>query len=99
MLTRQKMCIRDSDRTADAAVEYQGDRNAVLRSLKDLSFPQLERTVQVPGDTGRKLNREYKEKWIQKVLARAAMKVFCPAPVRALCSLARSCLLYTSRCV
>lgn len=78
------------DRTADAAVEYQGDRNAVLRSLKDLSFPQLERTVQVPGDTGRKLNREYKEKLIQKVLARAAMKIFCPAPVRALCSLARS---------
>ncbi|MGL5434112.1 MAG: heavy metal translocating P-type ATPase [Lachnospiraceae bacterium] len=71
------------DRTADVAVNYSGSRNEIIDELRSFSFTQITALEElVPHDTGRGLNREYKEKLIQRVLLRLGKKLFLPAPIQ-----------------
>lgn len=86
-------CVREVriyERTADAAIVYTGKKEELTEALQRISLEHLEKSVPVPADSGRKLNREYKEKLIQRLLARAAVKVFFPAPLRAVCTLCKA---------
>ena len=55
----------------------------------------------VPKNSGRALNREYKERLVQKVMARAFTKSFLPPPVLAVYTAVRSIryLLKGIRCL
>lgn len=70
------------ERTADTAIEYRGDRKALLRSLQTFSYQKTEVPAEVHSNSSRALNATYKEKLITHVLLKAGSKVFLPAPVR-----------------
>lgn len=75
--------VKIYERTGDAAVTYEGDRETLLAYISKFTYddPALEEASS--GDSGRALNQEYKEKLIQKVTVRILTKLFLPAPVRA----------------
>ena len=63
-------CVREVriyERTADAAIVYTGKKEELTEALQRISLEHLEKSVPVPADSGRKLNREYKEKLIKEV--------------------------------
>lgn len=71
------------ERTADAVVVFTGDRGEILAALRKFSFENEALAEAVPKNSGRALNREYKERLIQKVAVRAFTKVFLPSTFRA----------------
>ena len=71
------------ERTADAVVVYKGDRQDILESICRFTYEDEGLKELVPSASGRALNREYKEKLIQRVMIRAATKVFFPGWLRA----------------
>lgn len=83
--------VRVYERTADAAIAYDGDlRETIIEKIRQFSFQNAALYELVPKESGRALNREYKEKLIQRVVVRAFTKVFLPAPVRAVYTAAQS---------
>lgn len=77
-------------RTADACVCFAGDREALIRALKDFRYESVEIPEAVLASSGRELNTEYKEKLIGKVALHYAGKMFLPFPVRALWTTVKS---------
>ncbi len=75
--------VKVYERTADAAIVYEGDRGALIQAMRRFSYEDQALNGLVPKDSGRALNREYKEKLIQKVVVKTFTKVFLPAPLRA----------------
>lgn len=71
------------ERTADAVVVFTGNRGEILAALRKFSFENEALAEAVPKNSGRALNREYKERLIQKVAIRAFTKAFLPAAFRA----------------
>ncbi len=71
------------ERTADAVVFYSGDRESVIGALRSYRFENTEVPEGVIEHSGRKLNAEYREKLIRKVILRFGGKLFLPYPVRA----------------
>lgn len=75
--------VKVYERTADAAIEYTGSREALLAEI--LKFPErkAETAELVPKNSGRALNQEYQEKLVKKTAVRLFTKLFLPLPVRA----------------
>ena len=71
------------ERTADAVVVFEGDRGEILNGVRKFSYENERLQELVPKNSGRALNREYKEKLIQKVAVRAVTKAVFPLPFRA----------------
>ena len=71
------------ERTADAVVVYEGGSRKILEDIQRFSYENQRIQELVPKNSGRALNREYKEKLVQKVVVRAFTKSLLPAPVRA----------------
>lgn len=72
------------ERTADAVIVFNGSRSAIITAVRSFSYDKAAELEElVPRDTGRELNREYKEKLIWRVLLRIGKKIFLPAPIRA----------------
>ena len=72
-------CVREAkvyERTAGAAVVYEGDREKVLEYISRFSLKDESLKALVPKNSGRALNQEYKEKLIQKVSVRVFTKFF-----------------------
>lgn len=78
------------ERTADAVVVFNGGREAVLEGICRFSYENERLCEIVPKHSGRALNREYKEKLIQKVAVRAFTKSFLPLSVRAVYTAAQA---------
>ena len=93
--------VRVYERTADAAVVYEGSRRCILEGIQRFSYDSERMEELVPKNSGRALNREYKERLVQKVMARAFTKSFLPPPVRAVYTAVRSIryLLKGIRCL
>ena len=93
--------VRVYERTADAAVVYEGSRGEILEGIQGFSYDNERIRELVPKNSGRALNREYKERLVQKVMARAFTKSFLPPPVRAVYTAVRSIryLLKGIRCL
>ena len=69
--------------TADAAVVYEGDREAIIRAVRHFSYENEGTAGLVPANSGRALNAEYKSRLVGKILLRAFTKLFLPAGIRA----------------
>lgn len=78
--------VKVYERTADVAISYKGSRENLIRVLQHFTYEDERQKELVPKNSGRRLNREYKEKLIQKVGIRIFTKTFFPAPIRALYS-------------
>lgn len=73
--------VKVYDRTCDAVVFFcEENRDQLLDALRAFSYESSADLV--PDHTGRELNRQFEDKLVLTVLARAASKMFLPAPVR-----------------
>ena len=70
------------ERTCCVIVTYTGDRETVLSALGAFTWAGAESSVTLPGHSTRTLNREFQEKLVGKVAAKAAAALFLPAPLR-----------------
>ena len=70
------------ERTCCVIVTYTGDRKTVLSALGAFTWAGAESSVTLPGHSTRALNREFQEKLVGKVAAKAAAALFLPAPLR-----------------
>lgn len=75
--------VKIYERTQDAVISYAGDREGILRLLRQFSYEQVSVPDYVWENSGRKVSREYQEKIVHKVVMRVLGKLFLPAPVRA----------------
>lgn len=84
-LSRQLMVksVKVRERTQDVTVSYFGDRKAMLDILKKFSYDKAEVPEVFLENSGRKLNDEYWQKLVNKVVLRIGNKLFMPAQVRA----------------
>lgn len=79
MVTRAKV----HERTADAVIEYTGDRAAMLDALLAFTYDDPETLEQMPKDSGRALTREFQEKLVQTTAVHYMTKLLLPYPLRA----------------
>lgn len=70
------------ERTGDAAVLFDGSREELLDGIRRFSYEDERLNEIVPKNSGRELNREYREKLIQKVVVRLITSVCLPAPLK-----------------
>ena len=82
--------VKVHENIGNVTVNYVGSRKQLCEALAAYQ-PE---TVDVPDEflhnSGRKLNEEYKEKLINKVLFMAGTKLFLPAPVRTVITIAKA---------
>ena len=71
------------EKTADAVIEYTGDRAQVITLMRNFHYDDVEVPNGLIENSGRELNAAYKEKMIQKVILHYAGKIVLPYPVRA----------------
>lgn len=72
------------ERTADAVISYAGEREEIIRALRDFRYEQTAVPEGVPENSGRELNAAYQEKLIYKVCLRMGSKLLVPYPIRAI---------------
>lgn len=77
------MAVKVYERTADAVVAFDGDRLELLEGIQRFTYDDNKLCELVPKNSGRALNREYKEKLVQRVALRAVTKAFLPVSLRA----------------
>lgn len=82
--------VKVKERTQDVIICYSGDRNAVINTLKRFSYE----TTEVPDDflenSGRKLNDQYWQKLVCKLILRIGNKLLVPYQIRALIAMVKS---------
>lgn len=71
------------ERTQDAAVVYDGEREELLRDLKRFRYGIVDLPESVIENSGRELSAVYQEKLIQKCVLHYGGKLLVPYPVRA----------------
>lgn len=82
--------VKVYDRTADAVILFDGDRDMILKGICRFTYDDGRLCEMVPKNSGRALNREYKEKLIEKVMIRAFTRVCLPIRLRAVYTTVRS---------
>ena len=73
--------VKVYDRTRDAVVVYDAERERMIRALARFSFEKAEKLDLAPEHTSRTLNREFEDKLALTVMRRCASNLFLPAPV------------------
>ncbi len=71
------------EQTADAAIEYSGERKSLLAALHAFQYETAGVPESALENSGRELNSRYKEKLVWKVVLRACRRWLLPAPLRA----------------
>ena len=74
--------VKVYDRTGDAVICYKGERQAVIRALAVFSYEDKAAKALVPEHTGRELDREFENRFINALVMRYARKLLLPAPLR-----------------
>lgn len=69
------------ERTADACVCFIGDRSALIRALQEFRYASVELPELAAANSGRRLNKLYKEKLITETAIRYFTKTFLPYPL------------------
>ena len=82
--------VRVYDRTQDAVVLYEGQRQSVIAALAAFSFSEAEAMELVPEHTARALNREFEDKLAVTVMRRCISKLFLPVPITSALAVIRS---------
>ena len=82
--------VKVYDRTRDAVVVYDAERERMIRALARFSFEKAEKLDLAPEHTSRTLNREFEDKLALTVMRRCASNLFLPAPVTSVLAVIRS---------
>uniref|UniRef100_UPI003AB75D32 heavy metal translocating P-type ATPase n=1 Tax=Dysosmobacter sp. TaxID=2591382 RepID=UPI003AB75D32 len=82
--------VKVYDRTRDAVVVYDTERECMIRALARFSFEKAEKLDLAPEHTSRTLNREFEDKLALTVMRRCASNLFLPAPVTSALAVIRS---------
>ena len=82
--------VKVYDRTRDAVVVYDAERERMIRALARFSFEKAEKLDLVPEHTSRALNRAFEDKLALTVMRRCASNLFLPAPVTSALAVIRS---------
>ena len=82
--------VKVYDRTRDAVVVYDVERERMIRALARFSFEKAEKLDLAPEHTSRALNREFEDKLALTVMRRCASNLFLPAPVTTALAVIRS---------
>ena len=82
--------VKVYDRTRDAVVVYDAERERMIRALARFSFEKAEKLELAPEHTSRTLNREFEDKLALTVMRRCASNLFLPAPVTSALAVIRS---------
>ena len=82
--------VKVYDRTRDAVVVYDAEREHMIRALARFSFEKAEKLDLAPEHTSRTLNREFEDKLALTVMRRCASNLFLPVPVTSALAVIRS---------
>ena len=75
--------VKVYERSQDVTVSYVGNREEIIRLLKQFSYETTEVPDAFLQNSGRQLNDMYWEKLVNKVVLRGANKLFLPYTLRA----------------
>ena len=70
------------ERTADAVIRYSGDRNEIIRIIRDYSYEKTEVPESVFESSSRELNAKYYEDIITKTVWHYGKRLLMPVPAR-----------------
>lgn len=82
--------VKVYDRTADAVIEYVGDREQIIELLRHFHYESANVPQTVIKTSGRELNNSYQEKLIGSVVWHYSKKLLLPWPIRAALTVGRS---------
>ena len=82
--------VKVYDRTADAVIEYVGDREQIIELLRHFHFESANVPQTVIKTSGRELNNSYQEKLIGSVVWHYSKKLLLPLPIRIALTIGRS---------
>lgn len=74
--------VKVYDRTADAVIEYVGDREQIIELLRHFHYESANVPQTVIKTSGRELNNSYQEKLIGSVVWHYSKKLLLPWPIR-----------------
>ena len=70
------------ERTLDVTVVYTGSREEALKTLEDFTYQGTEVPENYLANSGREMNREYKDQLINKVVMHYGIRLFLPMDIR-----------------
>lgn len=82
--------VKVYDRTADAVIEYVGDREQIIELLRHFHYESANVPQTVIKKSGRELNNSYQEKLIGSVVWHYSKKLLLPLPIRIALTIGRS---------
>lgn len=82
--------VKVYDRTADAVIEYVGDREQIIELLRHFHYESANVPQTVIKTSGRELNNSYQEKLIGSVGWHYSKKLLLPWPIRTALTVGRS---------
>ncbi len=82
--------VKVYDRTADAVIEYVGDREQIIELLRHFHYESANVPQTVIKTSGRELNNSYQEKLIRSVVWHYSKKLLLPWPIRTALTVGRS---------
>lgn len=82
--------VKVYNRTADAVIEYVGDREQIIELLRHFHYESANVPQTVIKTSGRELNNSYQEKLIGSVVWHYSKKLLLPLPIRIALTIGRS---------
>lgn len=82
--------VKVYDRTADAVIEYVGDREQIIELLRHFHYESANVPQTVIKTSGRELNNSYQEKLLGSVVWHYSKKLLLPWPIRTALTVGRS---------
>lgn len=82
--------VKVYDRTADAVIEYVGDREQIIELLRHFHYESANVPQTVIKTSGRELNNSYQKKLIGSVVWHYSKKLLLPLPIRIALTIGRS---------
>lgn len=82
--------VKVYDRTADAVIEYVGDREQIIELLRHFHYESANVPQTVIKTSGRELNNSYQEKLLGSVVWHYSKKLLLPWPIRIALTVGRS---------
>ena len=82
--------VKVRERLQDATISYIGSREDIIKLLTSFKYNNVEVPDVYLQNSGRELNREYRDKLVNKVFLYGANKIFLPNPIRECITLTKS---------
>lgn len=82
--------VKVYDRTADAVIEYVGDREQIIELIRHFHYESANVPQTVIKTSGRELNNSYQEKLLGSVVWHYSKKLLLPLPIRIALTIGRS---------